>query len=391
MISLINGDALHIPLADGSVQCAITSPPYFGLRDYNVSGQIGLEQSPEENIEKMVQVFREVKRVLRDDGTLWLNIGDSYASGGKSGEGELKKSSTLNHGRGVNPGQAGNEMERRVPVPDGLKPKDLIGIPWMLAFALRADGWYLRSEIIWHKPNPMPESVTDRPTKSHEQVFLLSKSQRYYYDAEAVREPVSDVSLKRAESGWNCDRPSAKTGPGGIHTERMGERFVNPACRNRRTVWTIPTSPYKGSHFATFPPALVEPCLLAGTSERGCCPTCGAPWQRVVEKPYMGDGNPYNYEERKVTGNKMRLSGRELAKVHDSQTRGTTGWRASCTCPPAEPVPCTVLDPFAGTFTVGMVAMKHRRDAVGIELNAEYIELAKKRCSDIQIILPVSP
>ena len=235
-----------------------------------IDQQIGLEQTPAEYVNDIVQVFREVWRILRDDGTVWLNLGDSYnGSGGAGGdyiEGGLKEGQPKYPGRHIN----------------NLKLKDLIGIPWMVAFALRDDGWYLRQDIIWHKPNPMPESVKDRCTKAHEYVFLLSKSPHYYYDYEAVLEPVSDKSLKRAEYGWDCDRPSTKNaslGGDGIHTEKMGERFVNPAGRNRRSVWTIPTSPYRGAHYATFPPKLIEPMILAG------CPAGG-----IVLDPFVGSG-----------------------------------------------------------------------------------------------------
>jgi len=235
-----------------------------------IDQQIGLEQTPAEYVNDIVQVFREVWRILRDDGTVWLNLGDSYnGSGGAGGdyiEGGLKEGQPKYPGRHIN----------------NLKLKDLIGIPWMVAFALRDDGWWLRQDIIWHKPNPMPESVKDRCTKAHEYIFLLSKSPRYYYDYEAVLEPVSDKSLKRAEYGWDCDRPSTKNaslGGDGIHTEKMGERFVNPAGRNRRSVWTIPTSPYRGAHYATFPPKLIEPMILAG------CPAGG-----IVLDPFVGSG-----------------------------------------------------------------------------------------------------
>jgi DNA modification methylase len=240
---IIQGDCIEgmRTLADESVHCVVTSPPYYGLRDYGVDGQIGLEESPDAYVAKMVDVFREVHRILRNDGTVWLNLGDSYASG-----------------------------------------KQLLGIPWRVAFALQADGWYLRQDIIWHKPNPMPESVTDRCTKAHEYIFLLSKSERYYYDNEAVREPVSQSSLKRAEYKWDCDRPSTKNasmGGDGIHVEKMGTRFVNPEGRNRRSVWTVATKPYAEAHFAVYPPKLIEPCILAG------CPVDG-----TVFDPFNGSG-----------------------------------------------------------------------------------------------------
>ena len=257
-------------LDDRSVQCCVTSPPYWGLRDYGESDQLGLEETPEEYVDNMVKVFREVKRVLKDDGTCWLNIGDSYSG---------------NMSRASNKGRAGygNPREEVVSrIPGGLKQKDLVGIPWRVAFALQQDGWYLRQDIIWHKPNPMPESVQDRCTKSHEYIFLLTKSARYYYDQDAIREPVSAVSLKRAEYGWDCDRPSTKNaslGGEGIHTEKMGSRFVNPDGRNKRSVWTITTNPFKDAHFAVFPIEIPTYCIKAGSKEGD-----------VVLDPFMGSG-----------------------------------------------------------------------------------------------------
>jgi DNA modification methylase len=263
------GDCLEIlkTLPTESVNCCVTSPPYYGLRDYGVSGQIGLEQSPNEYVAKIVDVFREVRRVLRVDATLWLNLGDSYAANrgnGASGIGEKQKTNV-----GANLG--------KLVCPDGLKPKDLIGIPWRVAFALQADGWYLRQDIIWHKPNPMPESVKDRCTKAHEYMFLLSKSARYYYDAEAIAEPLVYPNETRRPLGskgaWQIDGREQRENGGGKPYDGY------PSTRNKRSVWTIPTKPYKGAHFATFPPALVEPCILAG------CPVGG-----TVIDPFFGSG-----------------------------------------------------------------------------------------------------
>ena len=257
-------------LNDGSVQCVVTSPPYWGLRDYGVDNQLGLEETPEEFVENLVKVFREVRRVLKDDGTVWLNLGDSYSSGGRT--------STINQSLR---GDKNYGVTRPKPNKE-IKPKDLIGILWRVAFALQSDGWYLRQDIIWHKPNPMPESVTDRCTKAHEYIFLLSKSPKYYYNADAIKEPVSEVSLKRAEYKWDCDRPSTKNaslGGKGIHTEKMGNRFVNPEGRNKRSVWKITTKPFKNAHFATFPPELPTLCIKAG-SKKG----------DVVLDPFFGSG-----------------------------------------------------------------------------------------------------
>ncbi len=279
--TIINANSLHIPLADKSVNCAVTSPPYYGLRDYGVSGQLGLEPTPEEYITNMVAVFREVWRVMRDDGTLWLNIGDSYC-GSTSETPSTRENSPIARGTILSQEmRAGRGDRTRAIIQSGIKPKDLIGIPWMLAFALRADGWYLRSEIIWHKPNPMPESVKDRPTKSHEQVFLLTKNARYYFDQEAVREPHSESSggwQNRKKNGLPTNNPEDN-----IHSNYLDItqtfRAKNPAGRNIRTVWTIATQPTPFAHFATMPGKLAERCILAG------CPAGG-----IVLDPFFGSG-----------------------------------------------------------------------------------------------------
>jgi len=295
------GDALERlrEMPDESVHCCVTSPPYWGLRDYGVSGQLGLEKTPELYVSKMTEVFREVRRVLRCDGTLWLNIGDSYAASGKGwGGGSISEECAHYEICGSQSGS------RRKP-PNGYKPKDLCGIPWLVAFALRADDWYLRQDIIWSKPNPMPESVTDRCTKAHEYLFLLSKSARYYYDAKAIKEPWSCDRLDMAENGLrtgmaylegninNSVKPKSKIKvPGGwdrgdgahgtIHrngrtSAEYQDAEVSP-FRNKRSVWEIPTSPFPEAHFATFPPKLIEPCILAGCPEGGTVldPFCGA-------------------------------------------------------------------------------------------------------------------
>lgn len=321
-------------LPNESVQTVVTSPPYWGLRDYGVEGQIGLEPTPEAFIETMVGVFREVRRVLRDDGTCWINIGDSYASGaiGGSNVGEKNTLSTGSKSGYHTRPKTENETAKRRPVPYGLKPKDLVGIPWMLAFALRADGWYLRSEIIWHKKNPMPESVTDRPTKAHEQIFLLSKSPRYYYDAEAIKEQVEGGAHARVPGNHAhaaadaygkgdekhrtkgglvkfSERKRAEAGSGIKNNTSMDAALTEMVDRrNKRSVWTVASQPFSEAHFATFPPKLIEPCILAGAAP-------GA----------------------------------------------------------------VVLDPFHGAGTTGMVALEHGRAYVGIELNADYIAMSVPR------------
>lgn len=302
--TLHHGDALDVlrGLPAASINCCVTSPPYYGLRDYGVNGQIGLEPTPDEYVARLVGVFREVRRVLRDDGTLWLNLGDSYAMStkGSSGKGDKQISN------------AGTLLEdRRWRVPEGLKQKDLIGIPWLVAFALRADGWYLRSEIIWHKPNPMPESVRDRPTKAHEQIFLLSKSPKYYYDADAVKE-----ASAQPERAGKVERSFSTSQSEITLRQDIGRAVMRTEYRNRRSVWTVTPKPYKEAHFATFPPDLIEPCILAGCPEGG-----------------------------------------------------------------------TVLDPFGGSGTTAQVAIQNRRNALLIELNANYIELIKKR---LEGVVPMS-
>jgi DNA modification methylase len=263
------GDVIEVlkSLPSETVHCCVTSPPYFGLRDYGVNGQIGLEETPEEYVERLVSVFREVRRVLRVDGTLWVNIGDSYAGSGK-GRNRDGTHRIVGGIQGANRGTMMGHLRKTQGGP-GVKPKDLIGIPWMLAFALRADGWYLRSEIIWHKPNPMPESVTDRPTKAHEQMFLLSKSQHYYYDAAAIREP-NQTKPHCLGASKQAVQFGAIRNSGSDAALRQPSRVWAPAGgRNKRSVWTITPKPFKDAHFATFPPELPETCLLAGSAEGG--------------------------------------------------------------------------------------------------------------------------
>ena len=261
-------------MPEQSVHCCVTSPPYWGLRDYGVDGQLGLESTPEEYVAKMVEIFREVRRVLRDDGTLWLNLGDSYAGQAKAGDKrfgnpEFNKNRPSRE-RTKTPGKA---------VPPGLKPKDLIGIPWMVAFALRADGWHLRQDIIWHKPNPMPESVKDRCTKAHEYIFLLAKSAQYYYDNEAIKEDAKPESEKRYKSTFHTGKKeiSGQGRPGNASNTPGYKKWTGK--RNKRSVWTVTTKPFKGAHFAVFPPTLVEPMVKAGCPEKG-----------IVLDPFMGSG-----------------------------------------------------------------------------------------------------
>ena len=251
-------------LPEESVQCVVTSPPYWGLRDYGNDGQLGLEETPEKYVEKMVKVFREVKRVLKNDGTVWLNLGDSYASsikGDNRTREEKQKKSNLNKNKNPELDKSQYIKQGTYKVVHGLKPKDLVGIPWRVAFALQADGWWLRQDIIWHKPNPMPESVTDRCTKSHEYIFLLTKSAKYFYDADGIRELAQDWGIR--------DRSQLRGGTQDDLLKHRGLKDANFAQtgRNKRSVWTITTRPYKEAHFAVFPPELPELCIKAGTSE----------------------------------------------------------------------------------------------------------------------------
>ena len=288
----------------GSVQTCVTSPPYWGLRDYGHDGQIGLEQTPDEYVAGLVEVFREVRRVLADDGTLWLNLGDSYASQGGAHGGRSDNQTGVG-AKTMHLAGAGDQEQRSPPM--GLKPKDLVGIPWRVAFALQADGWWLRQDIIWAKPNPMPESVTDRCTKAHEYVFLLTKSARYYFNADAIAEQSANLGQTEIRFGGakygDSDDPKHQTKSGNVYTDK--------GTRNKRDVWTVPSKPYAGAHFAVMPEALAEPCILAGS------------------RP--GD---------------------------------------------------LVLDPFTGSGTVGVVALKHNRDFIGTELNPEYAALAEARIYD---------
>lgn len=288
--------------ADGvRVQTCVTSPPYFGLRDYGVDGQLGLEPTPDEYVANMVEVFRCVRDVLADDGTLWLNIGDSYNAAGRTGHG-----ARVGYKQGTNRASATGADNCR-PSVDGLKPKDLIGIPWLLAFALRADGWYLRQDIIWHKPSPMPESVRDRCTKAHEYIFLLSKSERYFFDSEAMRE---DAVKGAAGSTFN----SGKTAAHQLGRSSDKER-VEDGKRNRRSVWTVATRPYKGAHFATFPPALIEPCILAGSRPGD-----------IVLDPFMGSGTTAAValqHGRRYLGCELNP---EYGRLQDERIRGASRW-----------------------------------------------------------------
>ena len=357
------------------VDCIVTSPPYWGLRDYGVEGQFGLESTIEEYISNMTEVFREVRRVLKDEGTLWLNMGDAY------------NSNPCHNGKSFRRDRA-EIIPRKNINQTGLKPKDLIGQPWRLAFALQADGWYLRSDIIWHKPNPMPESVIDRPTKSHEYLFLLSKKAKYFYDAESIKESQASHMLEAFKNGRRPRNPKSIDNPEDIKAGKTKQAMWNDMeCiadvggRNKRTVWTIATQGFSEAHFATFPEKLVEPCILAGTSERGNCVECGKPWVRVVKKQEYGSWHSHHQDEIKG----------QRTENDKGQSKGyispqTLGWRLSCSCDTEETVRPIVLDPFMGSGTVALVAKKLNRDYLGIELNPEYVEMANKRLRDKMLL-----
>lgn len=454
-MTLLQSNALRIPLADESVHMVCTSPPYWGLRDYGtatweggevecdhnpqrpdggeradrtlplgrgglyhttcgkcgavrIDAQLGLEATIDEYVANMVAVFREVKRVLRADGVCWINLGDAYAhsSSGGGGAVDIRKD-----GRKTTSGdQVRGRMVGANTLVSNLKPKDLCGVPWRVAFALQADGWWLRSDCIWAKPNPMPESVTDRPTKSHEYIFLLTKSANYFYDADAVREPHAEASLPRAMRGLSEDnkwsdgapgstahsisqaRPNAKlTGSGQAfggdgykgYIDANGRLLINPAGRNLRTVWNLATAPYSGAHFATFPPALVERCIRAGTSERGACPVpgCGKQWERETSltpeyRAVLESGKAW----RDATGKPDEYTNRH-PKDHPSTLppkNVTTGWRPTC-IHDSDPIPAVVFDPFVGSGTTVAVAQQLGRRGVGIDLSLPYLHLARER------------
>jgi DNA modification methylase len=423
-------------IPDGSVHCVVTSPPYWGLRNYGTDpqiwpdglpqceahewsttpprrkrkstdvinveskqatnagaqhylptsdfcrrcnawrGELGLEPIPELYVKHMLEIFREVRRVLRDDGTLWLNLGDSYWAG----KGQSAHADPERHVKRLAEGKTINRPYQEIGRPgwtapkDGkheiIKPKDLVGIPWMVAFALRADGWWLRSDIIWHKPNHMPESVTDRPTKSHEYIFLLSKTDRYYYDAIAIMETGSNNSHGGGNPNAQHKRKvSIANGGGGHHSGLVVAKPAGHNGRNKRDVWTITTEPFKGAHFATFPTDIPEICIKAGTSQKGCCPKCGAPWERIIGKGLTAHDGSSNTQYPK-----------------------TLGWKPTCDCGEEAVIPCTVLDPFGGSGTTAEVAKRLGRDFILIELKKEYItELIEPRIGAINPLFAEKP
>jgi DNA modification methylase len=383
---IYQGDCLDImpKLEAGSVQCVVTSPPYYGLRDYGVDGQIGLEDTPEAFVAKLVAAFQEVRRVLRDDGTVWLNLGDSYNGSGKAGSNPEYQAKHTEFGK---PSKEKSRFGMPTNIKE-LKPKDLIGIPWRVAFALQADGWWLRQDIIWHKPNPMPESVTDRCTKAHEYIFLLTKSAKYFYEAEAIREPQNGTAHSRGKGITPKSQPMGQgiKANNSFHVATALWHESPDSKRNRRSVWTITTKPFKGAHFATFPLELPDICIKAGTSEKGCCPECGSPWVRLMDVSYRKHRKAGKWCDRGQDERGQNRSESQYKYGSATKIATTTGWRPTCTHN-HEPVPSIVLDPFAGAGTVGVVAEKLGRAFVGIELNPEYVAMAERRINDVQPLL----
>ena len=414
------GSALALPYADGIAQTCVTSPPYYGLRDYGtarweggdancshemrpdggpkqltsagaaghvhrnckcgarrIDSQIGLEQTPAAYVAQIVAAMREVWRVLRDDGTLWLNLGDSYAAqrGGTSMPAQTVAGGVGGKGdEAAHRGMSNGYSNHRNAAAIGYKHKDLMGIPWRVAFALQDAGWYLRSDIIWAKPNPMPESVSDRTTKSHEYVFMLAKQPRYFYDAEAIKEKSEGVSGGPFSQATHSARRGAQSG--GNETGRPEDN----GTRNARSVWNIATTPYGGAHFATMPPELARRCILAGSSARGQCPKCGAPWVRRVERRLEnteGWGKASKDHHANTQGSDA-IARNGQGRAGDSVST-TTGWAASCECQAGDPVPQIVLDPFAGSGTTAMCALQAGRRAIGTELNPKYLRLQDDR------------
>jgi DNA modification methylase len=377
-VLLCQGTALQLPLRDASVHCCVTSPPYYGLRSYGIGeGELGLESTPQAYIAAMVQVFQDVWRVLRPEGTLWLNMGDSYSGSwgnyhphsppGKHGQ-RLKETSRWNR-----PAYSDQAFLPPTATVQGLPAKNLLGMPWRLALALQAEGWILRSDIIWDKPSCMPESVQDRPTRSHEYVFLFSKQARYFYDAEAVREPTQpdprDALWHTARSGKSMVDHAYDAERGRTETKTQAEGWVrmsNPNGRNARTVWRIPSEPFSGAHFATFPSALVRHCLLAGAPTQVCA-ACGAPYRRIVER--TTEVATSHNGSRFDTG-KSAHHGHVQHGVRYESRPGEP--QLTCACA-AGTQPCTVFDPFCGSGTTLLVARELGHHAVGIDLSAEYL------------------
>ena len=426
MIRFLHGDCREVlrKLAPDSVHCIVTSPPYYGLRDYGtgsweggnpdhthdvvparggrggsgspgkqtvgatpsfisarecscgarrIDHQIGMEETPDAYVASMIEVFRELRRVLRPDGVAWLNLGDSYASGGGTGtQGARGQRFDRRHTQEA-------LLDKRYWLESGIKPKDLLMIPHRIALALQADGWWVRADNVWAKRNSMPESVDDRTTRSHEYVFQLTKSERYFYDAVAIEEDADIPAGTRAAKGAGARRQAK-----GVNG-RPAEYWEYTGRRNKRSVWFIPTTPYLEAHFAVMSPELAETCILAGTSEVGACRACGAPWERLIEK-HKGFAGGSGRAGR--TAEEANASGKWAGATHGRDValgpvvyKQTIGWQMSCDCPIGKPVPCIVLDPFSGAGTTALISDRLGRDAIGIDLNEAYVDMAVRRVS----------
>jgi len=339
---LVNGSSKEIlnSFPPEIFHSVITSPPYFNLRDYSVEGQLGQEKSPEEYVENLVEICRGVKRVLRKDGTFWLNIGDSY----NSDSGFCRATNGWDR-----EGREQGSSDKKAIKHSYIKRKELFGVPWLVAFALQREGWFLRCDIIWKKENVCPDGAKDRPTRSHEYVFLLSKSPKYFYDYYNSLEAT-------AYSPKNIQRFGARHQVGTFRNDQ-NRTFQAYGMRNRRSVWETSVSSFSGNHWATFALELIEPCIKVSTSDHGCCAQCGTPWSRKTEVIQI---KPYNEEEceKKIV---------------------PLAWKKSCNCDTNEIKPCLILDPFSGMATTGIGCLKYNRNYVGIDINSEYINLSRER------------
>jgi len=397
-LTVFQGDVLDglAALPDNSIHCCVTSPPYWNLRDYKVDGQIGMEPTPEAFVENLIAVFSEVRRVLHPSGTCWLNIGDSYA-GSNQGHGTKELSAKQSSNTGTQ-WMTGKTLPR---LADGLKPKDLCLIPARLSLALQADGWFIRSHIAWCKKAPMPESVQDRPTSAWESIFLLSKAPKYFYDTEAVREErqYPEFVYKDASGYGDKNGHARRTDKQRGHSHRhagfndrwdampKAEQMANG--RNLRNFWLLGPEPYPEAHFATFPSEVPRRAIKAGTSEWGCCPECLNPWTRTKEPTpeYAAHLNRdwADYDKDSAEGRGHSVSDQRPTKRNGASLTAayvTTGWQPTCKHN-LTPIPCTVLDPFGGSFTTCQTAIRLGRRAVAIELNPSYVELGMKRCDAV--------
>ncbi len=401
-VRILEGSALDVlrTMESESVQVCVTSPPYFQLRDYQCDGQIGLESTPTAFIAALLDVFDEVKRVLRPDGLAFVNLGDSYSGSGKRPTGSNGLWDQRRR-QGYIPGEGGDQNGSRnrdgVGAVAGIPQKSLLLIPERFAIGMQERGWWVRSRIAWCKTSAMPESVRDRPTSAWEHIWMFSKNARYFYDADAVRQPLVEMERQQSESRRQARlaRPVASVnGNGqrttaGLYGEATHVMQSNMAGANLRNWWALGPEPSSLEHYAGFPTELPRRCILAGTSEKGACPACGAPWVRSVERApaTYGDLRP-GRSGAYIEGKNVRADGK---RPHPSdqtwrgrlnqyaRTSDTTGWQPSCACPPAEARPCVVLDPFLGSGTTALVADRLGRDAIGIELNPKYADMARKR------------